>query len=97
MVSKKQQFGLMVSASFASLATSALFAADPMPNSGKMGPHLADSTPSAYCQNASCKGKSACNGHGSEGPGKNDCAGHGWLKAADEAACKAAHGEWKKG
>jgi hypothetical protein len=52
----------------------------------------------AYCQNNSCKGKSACKAHGNDScKGKNSCKGHVWLEAKDEAACKAATGVWKKG
>ncbi len=48
----------------------------------------------AYCQNNSCKGKSACGGHGNDCHGKNECKGKGWVKAKDEAECKAHGGAW---
>ncbi len=48
-----------------------------------------------FCE-TTCKGKSACHGHGnSECAGKNGCAGKGWMKAKDEAECKKAGGNWK--
>ncbi len=51
-----------------------------------------------YCQNNSCKGKSACKGHENNScKGKNTCKGHGFLDAKDEAACSKAGGKWHKG
>ena len=48
-----------------------------------------------YCQNASCKGKSACKGHGNEAcKGQNSCKGHGFIEAKDAAACKKVGGKW---
>ena len=50
-----------------------------------------------YCLNNTCKGKSACSGHGNEScSGQNTCKGKGWLEAADAKACKKAGGTWKK-
>ncbi len=50
-----------------------------------------------FCQNNSCKGKSACHGHGNaECAGKNGCAGQGWLKAKDAKSCGKAGGKWAK-
>ena len=51
-----------------------------------------------YCQNNSCKGKSACGGMGNKNgcAGQNECKGKGWLKASSKEACKKAGGKWMK-
>ena len=49
----------------------------------------------AYCQNNTCKGKSACKGHGNDScKGQNSCKGQGWIKAKDQAACVKGKGTW---
>lgn len=89
-----KQFGAMFATTVAGLmVSSALFA------EGTTTTPAADKTKEAkpYCANNSCKGKSACNGHGNDScSGKNSCKGHGWLEAKDEKACKKAGGLWKK-
>jgi hypothetical protein len=51
--------------------------------------------PEAFCQNESCKGKSACKGHGNDAcDGQNGCKGTGFLKAKGEKECKKAGGKW---
>lgn len=56
-----------------------------------------DKKDAGYCQN-SCKGKSACAGHGNAScAGKNACKGKGSTKDADAKSCKKAHGTWQKG
>lgn len=50
-----------------------------------------------YCQNNSCKGHSACQGHGNDFcKGHNACKGHGYLVAKDKKACAKAGGKWIK-
>ncbi len=54
-----------------------------------------DAAKAPFCQNNSCKGKSACKGHGNEScKGQNACKGHGFVEAKDAAACKKAGGKW---
>jgi hypothetical protein len=47
-----------------------------------------------HCANASCKGTGDVKCEGAACAGKNDCAGHGCMKAKDEASCKTAGGNW---
>lgn len=50
-----------------------------------------------YCQNNSCKGQSACKGHGNDScAGMNSCKGHGFKDASDAQSCKKAGGKWTK-
>jgi hypothetical protein len=50
-----------------------------------------------YCQNNSCKGHSACMGHGNDScAGQNTKKDQGWLKASNAKECKAAGGKWVK-
>jgi len=89
----KGLFGLIVASA---LATASLALAE---GTTAPAPGAADAKADAgYCQNNSCKGKSACAGHGNAScAGKNSCKGHGSLKAADAKECKKAGGKWKKG
>lgn len=85
------KFGSLVASTVASMfVMSAAHAADAAaPAAGK------EAAPAPYCQNASCKGKSACKGHGNEAcKGQNACKGHGFIEAADAKACKKAGGKW---
>jgi hypothetical protein len=50
-----------------------------------------------YCQNNTCKGHSACHGHGNECRGQNTCKGQGYLEAKNAKECKKMGGKWKKG
>jgi len=84
-------FGFIVASA---LATSSLVLAEDAPTGAAPDTKAKDSH---YCQNASCKGKSACAGHGNvDCAGKNGCKGKGFLKATNAADCKKAHGKWKK-
>ncbi|RZA26848.1 MAG: hypothetical protein EOP10_02240 [Proteobacteria bacterium] len=86
---KERAFGSVVASAVAGLfVMSAAHAQD------AAAPAAGDK-PAAYCQNNSCKGKSACGAHGSSDKGKNSCKGHGFLEAKDAAECKKAGGVWK--
>ena len=87
----KKSFGAAIATAVAGmLVTSAVHAEDAKPAAGDK--------PAAFCQNNSCKGKSACKGHGNDAcKGQNSCKGHGFLEAADAKGCKKAGGKWQKG
>ncbi len=54
-----------------------------------------DKKSAGHCQNHSCRGKSACHGHGNSAcRGQNTCKGHGWLEAKDAKDCAAKKGKW---
>ena len=87
---KERAFGSIVASAVAGLfvmsAAHAQDAAAPAAPAGAKVP---------YCQNASCKAKSACKGHGNEScKGQNACKGHGFVEAKDAGACKKAGGKW---
>ncbi|MBC7530646.1 MAG: hypothetical protein H7318_03645 [Oligoflexus sp.] len=88
---KERAFGSIVASAVAGLfVMSAAHAQDAAPEAKAEATKAA-----AYCQNASCKGKSACQGHGNEScKGQNSCKGHGFIEAKDGAACKKAGGKW---
>jgi hypothetical protein len=84
-------FGFIIASA---LATSSFALAEDAPVTGAP---TTDKAGANYCQNASCKGKSACAAHGNAScAGKNSCKGHGFLKQANAKDCKKAGGKWKK-
>lgn len=51
-----------------------------------------------FCQNNTCKGHSACKGHGNDScKGENGCKGHGFMDQSNAKDCKKAGGKWMKG
>jgi hypothetical protein len=55
--------------------------------------HAGDAPKEVKCSGAnSCKGSGACKSASNECKGKNGCKGQGWIKAKDEAECKAKGG-----
>ncbi len=63
-----------------------------------MGEHheaKGDAKAESFCQNAQCKGNSACKGHGNATcKGHNTCKGQGWIDAKDAKDCAAKKGKW---
>jgi uncharacterized membrane protein len=79
-------FGALVASAVASFATAGF--AQAAEGGDKAG---------YYCQNNSCKGHSACHGHGNDScKGQNGCKGHGYLDAKDKKTCAKAGGKWTK-
>ncbi|MCX6123897.1 MAG: hypothetical protein NTV34_04000 [Proteobacteria bacterium] len=97
---KSSVLGALVTSAFVTIASSSAFANEAAKGAAKADPAAKKADPAAkseaFCQNSTCKGHSACKGHGNEAgcKGQNSCKGHGWLDAKDDAACKTAGGKW---